>query len=253
MSKEDAVKKLITIYTDGACQGNGKVDSTGGWGAVLSRVTKEGVKTKEICGGELSTTNNRMELTAVIEALALLKDGSNVLVYSDSKYVIEGITSWIVGWVKKGWKSSNGQPVLNKDLWLKLQEQTARMTVNFKWVKGHAGNEGNERADALANKGIKKALGSESKVVADDVAPKTLNVEPKPTRSVKNPVTTQPINQDDLVKVIDEVMLFARGERAEYGWFAVNCYKERRQFTKYQLLTALKERVDAELLTLTDD
>jgi ribonuclease HI len=263
MAKEEANRKLITIYTDGACRGNGKVDSVGGWGATLSRTTSEGVKTKEIFGGNLSTTNNRMELTAVIESLTLLKDGSTILVYSDSKYVIEGITSWIIGWIKKGWKSSTGQPVLNKDLWLKLKAQTDRLNVTFKWVKGHSGDVGNERADFLANLGIDKVLNStkttpsneEPKIDESDAAlPEKLVPVAKPTQSVKQVVASvSSINQEDLDKVTTEAILFARGERAEYGWFASRLHKERRTFTRFQLLTALKERLDIELLTLTDD
>jgi len=135
------------IYTDGACKGN---PGPGGWGAILEY---EGVE-REIFGGEASTTNNRMELTAVIEALGALKRPSRVILHTDSQYVMKGITEWIRGWKAKGWKTAAKEPVKNVDLWRTLDEAVARHEIQWVWVKGHSGHNGNERADALANKGV---------------------------------------------------------------------------------------------------
>lgn len=137
----------ITIYTDGACSGN---PGPGGWGATLS----DGKQEKEIYGGEPETTNNRMELMAAIKALEALKQPLKVILYTDSKYVQNGITTWLPNWIAKGWRTSQGKPVKNVDLWLRLMKAEADHKVNWKWVKGHSGNDGNERADALANKGL---------------------------------------------------------------------------------------------------
>ena len=137
----------IEIYTDGACRGN---PGPGGWGAVLIA----GRHRKEIYGGEAETTNNRMELTAAIEALNALKGSRSVVLHTDSKYVMQGITEWMANWKKRGWKTASRQPVKNQDLWIALDEAIGRHDVKWMWVKGHAGNQGNEDADALANRGI---------------------------------------------------------------------------------------------------
>jgi ribonuclease HI len=144
----------VVIYTDGACKGN---PGPGGWGAWL----KSGATEKEMFGGELNTTNNRMELTAVIEGLAALKRPCKVLLYLDSQYVRMGITEWIRGWKAKGWRTSTKQPVKNVELWQKLDKLVAEggHEIEWRWVKGHSGDPGNERADMLANKGVDKALG----------------------------------------------------------------------------------------------
>ncbi|MFK7838765.1 MAG: ribonuclease HI [Bdellovibrionales bacterium] len=143
------MSKVITIYTDGACSGN---PGPGGWGALLMWNGHE----KELCGGEAETTNNRMEMMAVIEALAALKGPSKVALYTDSKYVMQGMTEWLEGWKAKGWKTASKKPVKNVDLWQRLDESVAQHDVAFHWVKGHAGDPGNERADALARAGIPK-------------------------------------------------------------------------------------------------
>lgn len=144
----------VVIYTDGACKGN---PGPGGWGAWL----KSGTTEKELFGGELNTTNNRMELTAVIEGLAALKRPCKVILYLDSQYVRMGITEWIRGWKAKGWRTSTKQPVKNVELWQKLDKLVAEggHVIEWRWVKGHSGDPGNERADMLANKGVDKALG----------------------------------------------------------------------------------------------
>ncbi|KQP35331.1 ribonuclease HI [Pseudorhodoferax sp. Leaf274] len=144
----------VEIYTDGACKGN---PGPGGWGVVL----KSGTLEKELFGGELATTNNRMEMTAVIEALAALKKPCEVTLYLDSEYVRKGITEWVKGWKARGWVTSTKQPVKNVELWQKLDAlvATSGHKIDWRWVRGHAGNPGNERADALANKGVDKALG----------------------------------------------------------------------------------------------
>ncbi|MGC3985903.1 MAG: ribonuclease HI [Pseudorhodoferax sp.] len=144
----------VEIYTDGACKGN---PGPGGWGVVL----KSGTLEKELFGGELATTNNRMEMTAVIEALAALKKPCEVTLYLDSEYVRKGITEWMRGWKARGWITSTKQPVKNVELWQKLDAlvTSGGHKIDWRWVRGHAGNPGNERADALANKGVDKALG----------------------------------------------------------------------------------------------
>ena len=141
------MNKYIHIYTDGACRGN---PGPGGWGALL---IYENYK-KEIKGGSLLTTNNIMELTAVIEALSMLKFSSQVIITTDSNYVKNGITKWIHNWKSKGWKTASKKPVKNKDLWIKLDQLAANHTIDWKWVKGHSGHQENERADLLANEGI---------------------------------------------------------------------------------------------------
>jgi ribonuclease HI len=144
----------VVIYTDGACKGN---PGPGGWGAWL----KSGATEKDLFGGELNTTNNRMELTAVIEGLAALKRPCKVLLYLDSQYVRKGITEWIRGWKAKGWVTASKQPVKNVELWQRLDKLVAEggHQIEWRWVKGHSGDPGNERADMLANKGVDKALG----------------------------------------------------------------------------------------------
>jgi ribonuclease HI len=142
----------ITIYTDGACKGN---PGPGGWGAWLRAGTHE----KELWGGERLTTNNRMELTAVIEALGALRKPSRVAVYTDSAYVKNGITQWIHGWKQRGWRTADKQPVKNIELWQKLDALAQQHRVSWHWVKGHAGDPGNERADQLANRGVASADG----------------------------------------------------------------------------------------------
>lgn len=144
----------VTIYTDGACKGN---PGPGGWGALLLSGDTE----KEMFGGELATTNNRMELTAVIEALTALKRPCSVTLYLDSEYVRKGITEWIHGWKARGWRTAAKQPVKNVELWQKLDAVVSQSShqITWKWVKGHAGDPGNERADALANRGVELALG----------------------------------------------------------------------------------------------
>ena len=141
------MSKTIEIYTDGACRGN---PGPGGWGALLIAGKHE----KRMYGGEDDTTNNRMELMAVIEALNALKGGRSVIVHTDSKYVMDGITKWMVNWIKRDWKTANKKPVKNKDLWMALEKAAARHDVEWRWVKGHDGNPGNEAADELANLGI---------------------------------------------------------------------------------------------------
>ncbi|MGB5335078.1 MAG: ribonuclease HI [Woeseiaceae bacterium] len=139
--------KTIEIYTDGACRGN---PGPGGWGALLIA----GSRSKTMHGGDPETTNNRMELTAAIEALNALKGSRKVILHTDSRYVMDGIKEWMPNWKKRGWKTSAKKPVKNKDLWQALDEAVARHDVEWKWVKGHDGVEGNEMADALANQGI---------------------------------------------------------------------------------------------------
>ncbi len=139
----------VTIYTDGACKGN---PGPGGWGVLL----KSGTVEKELFGGERLTTNNRMEMMAVIQALKALKRPCKVSLHVDSKYVLQGITEWLPGWKAKGWKTASKQPVKNVDLWQELDAlvQGSGHEIQWVWVKGHDGDPGNERADALANRGV---------------------------------------------------------------------------------------------------
>jgi ribonuclease HI len=136
----------VVVYTDGACKGN---PGRGGWGALL----RWGEHEKELFGGEPLTTNNRMELTAVIEALSALKQRCSVALYTDSEYVRNGITTWIHGWKQRGWRTADKKPVKNIELWQRLDELAAQHDVRWHWVRGHNGDPGNERADALANRG----------------------------------------------------------------------------------------------------
>ena len=138
---------LVEIFSDGACRGN---PGPGGWGVLLRFNNKE----KELWGGEAATTNNRMELTAVIRALEALKQPSRVRLYTDSQYVQKGISAWILDWKRRGWRTAGKKPVKNEDLWRRLDELAALHDVEWHWVKGHAGHPENERADLLANKGI---------------------------------------------------------------------------------------------------
>ncbi len=139
--------KNISIWTDGACSGN---PGPGGWGALL----RSGDHQKELSGGDFETTNNRMELVAAIEALNALKQPSNVDLYTDSQYVKGGMTGWIHGWKRNGWKTSAKKPVKNVELWQALDEAVKRHQINWHWVKGHAGHDENERADELARMGM---------------------------------------------------------------------------------------------------
>ncbi|MFZ6693261.1 ribonuclease HI [Undibacterium sp. SXout20W] len=144
----------IEIYTDGACKGNPGV---GGWGALLVAGEKE----KEMCGGEKETTNNRMELMAVIQALGALKRPCHITLHTDSQYVLKGITEWITGWKAKGWKTAAKAPVKNVDLWQALDAAQSTHKIEWRWVRGHTGHHGNERADQLANRGVEKVLAGE--------------------------------------------------------------------------------------------
>jgi len=145
----------VEIYTDGACRGN---PGPGGWGALL----RYGGVERELCGGEPDTTNNRMELQAAIEGLKALTRPCQVDLTTDSEYVRNGITRWLEGWKKKGWKTSARKPVKNADLWLALDEENQRHEVSWHWVKGHSGHRENERADQLANRGIDELLAKNS-------------------------------------------------------------------------------------------
>ena len=143
----------VEIYTDGACKGN---PGPGGWGVLM----RTGETQKELYGGEASTTNNRMELTAVIQALQALKRPCAVTLYLDSQYVLKGITEWLPGWKAKGWRTASRQPVKNAELWRQLDDLLSQggHVVDWRWVRGHNGDPGNERADALANLGVEQTL-----------------------------------------------------------------------------------------------
>jgi len=145
------MKKTVQIYTDGACSGN---PGPGGWGAVL----RYGKVEKEISGGEADTTNNRMEMMAVISALRSLKSPCIAEVYTDSKYVMQGMQEWLPGWKARGWKTADKKPVKNVDLWQMLEEECARHEVHWNWVKGHNGHPENERADQLAVNAIVRTV-----------------------------------------------------------------------------------------------
>lgn len=137
----------VDLYTDGACRGN---PGPGGWGVLLLT----GAHEKELSGGDAETTNNRMELMAAIQGLESLTRRCDVTLYTDSKYVLQGMTEWIEGWKARDWKNAKKEPVKNKDLWQRLEAACQTQNIQWRWVKGHAGNPGNERADALANRGI---------------------------------------------------------------------------------------------------
>ena len=145
----------VVIYTDGACSGN---PGPGGWAALL----RYGEVEKELSGGEPATTNNRMELMAAIQALEALKKPCKVELHTDSLYVMKGISEWIHGWKRRGWKTADNKPVKNDDLWRRLDEARARHDVSWRWVKGHAGHELNERADELARQGLKQTVDAEA-------------------------------------------------------------------------------------------
>ena len=140
-------ENTIKIFTDGACKGN---PGLGGWGALIIENGEE----KEIYGGSFNTTNNKMELTATIEALKFYKDPKSIELYTDSKYVKDGITEWIINWKKNGWKNASKKPVKNSELWIELDKMTNHHEVSWFWVKGHSNHRENDIADALANKGI---------------------------------------------------------------------------------------------------
>jgi ribonuclease HI len=143
---QKAFDPMIEIFTDGACSGN---PGPGGWGVYIV----DGDRTRELYGGEPDTTNNRMEMQAVIEALRTVSADEPVVLYTDSQYVKNGITSWIHGWKKNGWKTASKKPVKNKDLWIALDDLSSERKIEWRWVKGHAGDEGNEKADELARRG----------------------------------------------------------------------------------------------------
>lgn len=138
----------LEIYTDGACQGN---PGPGGWGAMIYYPSG---KVKRLSGGEKDTTNNRMEMQAVIEALAAVNDSEGVVLYSDSKYLLKGVTEWMSGWKKKSWKTASGSPVKNKDLWQKIDGYQQSLDIQWRWVKGHSGDPKNEAVDALAKAAV---------------------------------------------------------------------------------------------------
>jgi len=142
---------LVEIFTDGACRGN---PGPGGWGVILRYGTLE----RELCGGEIETTNNRMELMAAIQGLESLKRPVKVRLYTDSQYLRDGITKWIKGWKAKGWLTAGREPVKNRDLWQRLDQARASHEIDFQWVRGHAGHPENERADALARQGLSQTL-----------------------------------------------------------------------------------------------
>jgi ribonuclease HI len=159
MTKEPA-QGVVEIYTDGACSGN---PGPGGWGAVLSYSGH----TRELSGGEaVPTTNNRMELMAAIQALESLTRPAKVRLHTDSSYLRNGITGWLAGWKRNGWRTASKQPVKNEDLWRRLDAAAAKHDVQWLWVKGHAGDPGNERADALANRGMAEAIAAARKQAA---------------------------------------------------------------------------------------
>jgi ribonuclease HI len=152
MTASHSADNTVLVFADGACKGN---PGPGGWGAIL----RTGPHEKEICGGERQTTNNRMELTAVIRALESLKRHCNVKVYTDSQYVQKGISEWLPQWKRRGWRTAGKKPVKNEDLWRELDELAQKHKVEWHWVRGHAGHAENERADALANRGVQGASG----------------------------------------------------------------------------------------------
>ena len=144
--------KQVALFTDGACRGN---PGPGGWGVLL----RYGDRERELYGGETATTNNRMELRAAIEGLKALREPCEVTLTTDSTYVMKGLTEWLPGWKARGWRTAGRKPVKNAELWRELDAEAGRHTVRWEWVKGHSGHEGNERADALANRGIDELAG----------------------------------------------------------------------------------------------
>ncbi len=155
MSESRSADKTVVVFADGACKGN---PGPGGWGAIL----RMGEREKEIYGGEPATTNNRMELTAVIRALEALKRRCKVKVYTDSQYVQKGVSEWLAQWKRRGWRTADRKPVKNEDLWRRLDELAQGHEVDWHWVKGHAGHPENERADALANRGVQGVFRGEA-------------------------------------------------------------------------------------------
>ena len=147
--------KEVVIYTDGACRGN---PGPGGWGAVLRYNGSE----RQLHGGELATTNNRMELMAAIQALETLREPCRITLYTDSNYVCQGISEWLPQWRRRHWKTADKKPVKNQDLWQRLDEAASRHKVQWRWVRGHSGEEGNELADALANRGVDEVAGAKA-------------------------------------------------------------------------------------------
>ena len=145
----------IQLYTDGACRGN---PGPGGWGVLMIY----GARQKTLHGGEVETTNNRMELMAAIEGLRALRRACRVRLFTDSRYVLQGMTEWLAGWKRRGWKTSARKAVKNQDLWEALDQAAARHEIQWQWVRGHSGDEGNEIADALANKGIDELLAADA-------------------------------------------------------------------------------------------
>lgn len=151
MNPGESPPGIVEIYTDGACRGN---PGPGGWGALLRWNGHE----KRLCGGETHTTNNRMELTAAIMALEALRRNCGAVLYTDSTYLKQGLTEWLPGWRMRGWRSSSGKPIKNEDLWRRLESVSKCHRVDWRWVRGHAGNPGNEAADGLANQGLEAHL-----------------------------------------------------------------------------------------------
>ena len=147
----DGMSGGYRVYTDGACSSN---PGPGGWGVVIRAA--DGSE-RELVGGEADTTNNRMELTAAIMALEEISEESRITLWTDSKYVLDGITSWITAWKRNGWRTASHQPVKNRDLWCRLDAAVARHEVDWRWIRGHVGHPENERADALARQGVQRA------------------------------------------------------------------------------------------------
>lgn len=190
MSEAKPAMKTVEVFTDGACSGN---PGPGGWGAIL----RFNGKTKELSGGEAQTTNNRMELLAAISALNALKEPCEVLLHTDSKYVMDGISGWIHGWKRNGWKTADKKPVKNGELWQALDEANRRHKVKWHWVKGHAGHAENERADELAREGMapfKKKRSPLSPLAGEMSAKPTEGVSRGGVRPAK-PATAAPSNE----------------------------------------------------------
>ena len=156
MAAPSDATKSVRLYTDGSCHGN---PGPGGWAAIL----EYGQQRRELSGNDRETTNNRMEMMAVLEGLRALKESCTVEVWTDSRYVVDGMTSWLAGWKARSWKTASRQPVKNEDLWRALDAESGRHTVSWNWVKGHAGHEQNERCDRLANEAIEELEESSSK------------------------------------------------------------------------------------------